>query len=287
MELLVRTEQRLGVRVPETLAQKAETPAEWVRSLFESDDPRHSERPAICQPGDAPTPFTQAENFVEVLREQAQRNPDRVQTHLLDEGQIEEITYGRLLDRAQQVADGLAALGLKRNEAVAVMLPTCPDFFYAFLGIALAGGIAVPIYPPARPNEIEEYVRRQRSFCATRGCGSHLVRRRESGVASDAARCSESARGYDGGRSAGTGGRAPRARVKPADTFFIQYTSGSTGDPKGVVLTHDNVLANVRCIGWAVEARPDDAVVSWLPLYHDMGLIGSWLFSVFFAFPSR
>ncbi len=286
VELLVRTEQRLGVRVPETLAQKAETPAEWVRSLFESDEPRHSERPAICQPGDAPTPFTQAENFVEVLREQAQRNPDRVQTHLLDEGQIEEITYGRLLDRAQQVADGLAASGLKRNEAVAVMLPTCPDFFYAFLGIALAGGIAVPIYPPARPNEIEEYVRRQTlilrnagvrfliSFDAVRAVSQVMqlgVPSLQEVTTADALRA----------RAAG----APRARVKPADTFFIQYTSGSTGDPKGVVLTHDNVLANVRCIGWAVEARPDDAVVSWLPLYHDMGLIGSWLFSVFFAFP--
>ena len=67
--------------------------------------------------------------------------------------------------------------------------------------------------------------------------------------------------------------------------LFILYTSGSTGDPKGVVLTHDNVLANVRGIGWAVDARPDDAVVSWLPLYHDMGLIGSWLFSVYHGFP--
>ena len=286
VELLVRTEQRLGVRVPETLAQRAETPAEWVRSLFESDEPQHSERPEIRQPGDAPPPWTQAESFVEVLHEQAQRNPDRVQTHLLDEGQIEQITYGRLLDRAQQVADGLAASGLKRNEAVAVMLPTCADFFYAFLGIALAGGIAVPIYPPARPNEIEEYVRRQTlilrnaevrfliSFDAVRAVSQVMqlgVPSLQEVTTADALR----ARAAD----------ALGARVEPADTFFIQYTSGSTGNPKGVVLTHENVLANVRGIGWAVKAQPDDAVVSWLPLYHDMGLIGSWLFSVFFAFP--
>ena len=286
VELLVRTEQRLGVHVPETLAQRAETPAEWVRSLFESDEQRDSERPPIRQPGNAPPPWTQAESFVEVLREQAQRNPDRVQVHLLDEGQIEEMTYGRLLDRAQQVADGLAASGLKRNEAVAVMLPTCTDFFYAFLGIALAGGIAVPIYPPARPNEIEEYVRRQTlilrnaevrfliSFDAVRTVSQVIqfgIPSLQEVTTADVLRA----------RAAG----APRARVEPAETFFIQYTSGSTGNPKGVVLTHENVLANVQGIGWAVEAQPDDAVVSWLPLYHDMGLIGSWLFSVFFAFP--
>ena len=286
VELLVRTEQRLDLRVPETLAQRAQTPAEWVRSIFESDEPQHTERPPIHQPGDAPPPWTQAESFDEVLREQAQRNPDRVQVHLLDGGRIEEITYGHLLDQAQQVADGLAASGLKRNEAVAVMLPTCSDFFYAFLGIALAGGIAVPIYPPARPNEIEEYVRRQTlilrnaevrfliSFEAVRAV-SHVM---QLGVPS-----LREVTTADALRSRAAG--APHVRVEPADTFFIQYTSGSTGNPKGVVLTHANVLANVQGIGWAVEAKPDDAVVSWLPLYHDMGLIGSWLFSVFFAFP--
>ncbi|MDE3217130.1 MAG: AMP-binding protein, partial [Gemmatimonadota bacterium] len=58
---------------------------------------------------------------------------------------------------------------------------------------------------------------------------------------------------------------------------LIQYTSGSTGDPKGVVLTHANLLANIRAIADGVDMRPTDAIVSWLPLYHDMGLIGAWL----------
>jgi acyl-CoA synthetase (AMP-forming)/AMP-acid ligase II len=65
--------------------------------------------------------------------------------------------------------------------------------------------------------------------------------------------------------------------LRDADaTAFIQYTSGSTGDPKGVVLSHANLLANIRAIGAAVRAGSDDVFVSWLPLYHDLGLIGGW-----------
>src|SRR5512141_3522801 len=66
---------------------------------------------------------------------------------------------------------------------------------------------------------------------------------------------------------------------------LIQYTSGSTGDPKGVVLTHANLLANIRAIGQAIDVKPDDVLVSWLPLYHDMGLISMWLASLYFAIP--
>ncbi|MGH9434142.1 MAG: AMP-binding protein, partial [Terriglobia bacterium] len=87
------------------------------------------------------------------------------------------------------------------------------------------------------------------------------------------------------GTLAARGANTGTVAARPSDIAFIQYTSGSTGDPKGVVLTQSNVLANVRGIGWSVNFRPTDMVVSWLPLYHDMGLIGSWLFSVYFGAP--
>jgi 1-acyl-sn-glycerol-3-phosphate acyltransferase len=81
----------------------------------------------------------------------------------------------------------------------------------------------------------------------------------------------------------GTAGLPTKA--EPETTALLQYTSGSTGDPKGVVLSHANLLANIRAMGEAMEAGPADVFVSWLPLYHDMGLIGAWLGSLYFAAP--
>src|SRR6202158_1119513 len=78
-----------------------------------------------------------------------------------------------------------------------------------------------------------------------------------------------------------TGIRARRS----SDIALLQYTSGSTGDPKGVILTHANLLANMRAIGEALQMGPGDVGVSWLPLYHDMGLIGAWLTLLHYGMP--
>ncbi|MEX2302850.1 MAG: AMP-binding protein [Bryobacterales bacterium] len=285
VELLVRVESRFHRRLPDDFAQRAETVSDWITAI-EGGTVSTAARYPIHQPGDAPPPPESALSFTGILQGRAQAHPERVQIHLLEEHGGQQISYGKLIERASLVAAGLRAAGLKRNETVAIMLPTGADFFYAFFGVMLAGGIAVPIYPPARANQIEEYVNRQVlilqnaevrfliSFDQVRAAARIMRLKLPSliGVTTVAALSER-------GRTAAI------PNETPVDTFFIQYTSGSTGNPKGVVLSHSNVLANVRGIGRAVQARPDDAVVSWLPLYHDMGLIGSWLFSVYHGFP--
>jgi 1-acyl-sn-glycerol-3-phosphate acyltransferase len=77
--------------------------------------------------------------------------------------------------------------------------------------------------------------------------------------------------------------QAPASSCAPTDTALLQYTSGSTGQPKGVVLTHAHLLANIRAMGGALGVNPADVFVSWLPLYHDMGLIGAWLGSLYYG----
>ena len=288
VELLVRVEAAAGVRLPDGTAQSAETPGEWAAAVLAAEiagGPR-SRFPIVQPAREAGPPPADAVTFAEVLRGHVDRDPARVQIHLLDQDDGEDIAYGRLYERSAEVAAGLVASGLKPGETVAVMLPTCADFFYAFLGAMLAGGIAVPIYPPARPSQIEEYVRRQTLIL--RNAGVRFL------ISFDRVRAVSKAMEFSlpalrevvtAAELAGRGRAAGGIAAEPSEIFFLQYTSGSTGNPKGVTLTHANVLANVRAIGWAVEAAPDDAVVSWLPLYHDMGLIGSWLFSLYYGFP--
>ncbi|HEX5481416.1 MAG TPA: AMP-binding protein [Terriglobia bacterium] len=291
VELLVRLEARFKTRLPEEAAQEAESPGDWARTIFDgaksSGAAGGGGRYPIAQPArDAPEAPASATAWPDVLKRHAQIEPDRVQVHLLEEDSGRDISYGQLLETASRVAAGLRDAGLRRDETVAIMLPTCADFFYAFFGVMLAGGVAVPIYPPARADKIEEYVRRQVlilknaevrfliSFDRVRAV-SQLMRL---SIPSLVEVTSVEALGR-------SGAKLPAQGVSPSEIAFIQYTSGSTGDPKGVVLTHANVLANVRGIGWSVGFRPDDYVVSWLPLYHDMGLIGAWLFSVYHGAP--
>jgi acyl carrier protein len=288
VELLMRVERRFGKRLPDEVAQRADSLQEFLAAVeAEPSATAEQQRYAIRQPTVvAPPPPKDAASFAEVLRRFAESDPERVQIHLLEEDLGQDITYGQLYQRASDVAAGLVARGLKPGETVAIMLPTGADFFYSFFGVTLAGGIAVPIYPPARPKQIEEYVRRQLGILRNAQV-RFLISWPQAKVVADVMRVGLPSLidVTSAGELAAEGRMRPGRLPDAADTFFIQYTSGSTGNPKGVTLTHANVLANVKGIGWAVKARPDDAVVSWLPLYHDMGLIGSWLFSVYHGYP--
>jgi fatty-acyl-CoA synthase len=288
VELLIRSEARFNTHLPDEIAQEAETPADLVRAVLEGGrKAAPKERYQIIQPArEAPPPPKDAETLVEVLNRHAEIEPDRVHIHLLEEDWGQDITYRDLLTSASKVAAGLRAAGLKPNDTVAIMLPTCAEFFQAFFGVLLAGGTAVPIYPPARPDKIEEYVRRQVAILRNAEVRILIGFDRVKAV-SKIMRVSIpsliDATTVEALREAGE--RAPRVVCDPAEIAFIQYTSGSTGDPKGVMLKHSNILANVQGIGTSVKVRPTDFGVSWLPLYHDMGLIGSWLFCLFYAVP--
>ncbi len=289
VELLVRLERTLGVRLPEEGVRSARTPADWARiakSGGVAPSPKDG-RWTIRQPArGAHAPPAEAPTIADVLWRQAERDPARVHIHLLDGDGGRDISHADLLDGASRVAAGLAASGLRRGETVAIMLPTGAEFFSSFLGVMLAGGIAVPIYPPMRASQIESYIERQSRILRNAAVRFLITFDRVRTVANALRGRLPSLRELLGaGELAGRGRGMQAPSVTPAETCFIQYTSGSTGDPKGVMLTHSNVLENIKGIGFAVEVRPSDAVVTWLPLYHDMGLIGSWLFSLYHGLP--
>lgn len=226
-----------------------------------------------------------AQTLVEVLQWHVKEHPDRPHIQLYqDDGKGEVITYSQLKERSLKVAFGLQQLGLRPSQAVAIMLPTSADYFYSFFGILMAGGIPVPIYPPARPSQLEEHMQRHTKILDNCEAGILIT-------VPEARQVAKILKSYvQNIEEIVTVTQLSASRTTPAlpllnanDTAFIQYTSGSTGDPKGVILTHANLLANIRSMGKAVNASSKDVFISWLPLYHDMGLIGAWFGSLYHA----
>jgi 1-acyl-sn-glycerol-3-phosphate acyltransferase len=166
------------------------------------------------------------------------------------------------------------------------MLPTGVDFLRAFLGILVAGAIPVPLYPPVRLARIEDYLRRQVGILSNAGARllitvpeATAVARMLKGVLGSELRVTTA------DELTRKGEPATAVSGSASDPALIQYTSGSTGAPKGVLLDHGALLANMRAIAAHVRLKPDDVGVSWLPLYHDMGLIGTWLNCLYHGVP--
>lgn len=293
IELLTRLEREFGVTLSDSDMAAAETPRDLLRAV-EASTPgaRTVEAGAAVSRTTAedstggPVPANTG-TLVDALLWHAEAHPDRTHVHLLDEASgPRELGYGELLDQSLVVAAGLRARGFEPGQAAAIMLPTGVEYFFSFFGILLAGGIPVPIYPPARISQIEDHFRRHARILGNAGArflitfdqAKQVTRLLASQVDTlDHVVTVEELKGGD------------RPDVVPNvdgnSVAFLQYTSGSTGSPKGVVLTHANVLSSLDSMRQALAAEPSDVFVSWLPLYHDMGLIGAWLGSLVVGFP--
>jgi 1-acyl-sn-glycerol-3-phosphate acyltransferase len=288
VELLLRLEDAFGVRLSDAVMADAESPRDLVSAILSAAPAVPEPVPAVQRmPGAGAAAPESVRTLVEALRWHADADPARIHVFLREEdGHERPISYGELVRESAAVAAGLHARGIEAGDRVAIMLRSEAAFFSAFFGALMAGGVPVPIYPPFRPERIEEYGRRQIGIL--RNAEARLLI-----TFSEAERVANLLRARVPSllavtvteRLAQPGAPAPVIRLGAGDPALIQYTSGSTGDPKGVLLTHANLLANIRAIGDAIAIRPDDVAVSWLPLYHDMGLIGTWLGALYFGVP--
>jgi 1-acyl-sn-glycerol-3-phosphate acyltransferase len=288
VELLVRLEQRYGVRLPDAVMEEAVSPRDLVTAIQGAEPPGVEAVPPPRSPiGEATPAPAGARSLVDALAWHAQASPERVHVFLRDEdGKERPITYGSLWQRAHGVAASLRERRLGRGDTVAIMLRTEAAFFHAFFGVLLAGAVPVPIYPPFRRDLIEDYARRQVGILRNAAARAIITFPEALRVAALLRSRVPSLRHVVAAPDLERpGGSGAIERGGPSDPALIQYTSGSTGDPKGVLLSHGNLLENIRAIGEAIRVRPDDVTVSWLPLYHDMGLIGSWLGSLYFGIP--
>ena len=291
VELLVRLEKTFNLGLPDQAFAAADTPRELLHLILSATPASTSSAaeavaPAVLESA-AAAPYT-AQTLMDVLYWHIEQHRDRPHIILYDEEhKPTPINYNDLLQGAQSIAAGLRDSELEPGQTVAIMLPTGKAYFFSFLGILLAGGIPVPIYPPARLSQIEDHLHRH-SRILDNARATVLITVTE---AKPVARMLKSQ--APGLRHIATPDdlaipnvEALRtAVVQSHHTAFLQYTSGSTGNPKGVVLSHANLLANLRAMGEMAGVDSNDVFVSWLPLYHDMGLIGAWLGSLYFAYP--
>ena len=288
VELLLRLEQRLGVRLADAVMAEAASPRDLAIAILGAG-PAVPEAPLAAGARMAAgrvAPAT-AGSLQDVLAWHAEQDPERVHVLLREaDGRERPITYGALWNQARAVAAGLRDRRLGGGERVAIMLRTEEAFFQTFFGVLLAGAVPVPIYPPHRRDLIEDYAKRQVGILRNAEPRVLITFAEAQPVATILRPRVPSLRHVIGAGDAPVGeGSVGGLRAAPADPALIQYTSGSTGEPKGVLLSHANLLANIRAIGHAIDVRPDDVAVSWLPLYHDMGLIGSWLAALYFGIP--
>jgi fatty-acyl-CoA synthase len=314
VELLARLETAFGMRLPDRAASEANTPEDLVRAILsapgtaaEDEETGSALRASVTvqklRRAATDEGIFSAETLMDVLRYRAVHDAGRAHLLITEDGDEGErnltLTFGDLFAAGNRCAAELARRGVPAGGRVALMLPTSRAFFVSYAGILLAGAIPVPIYPPFRADRIEEYAARQSAILNNAEVCLLLTFHRAEAVAKllrprvrslsvvvDAEKLIEAADKAPPPSPGAPPLHVTGSRVRRgSDVALLQYTSGSTGDPKGVMLTHTNLLANMRAIGEAVQIAPDDVGVSWLPLYHDMGLIGAWLTLLYFGTP--
>jgi acyl-CoA synthetase (AMP-forming)/AMP-acid ligase II len=194
------------------------------------------------------------------------------------------MTWREIYNDARRIANGLKGLGVVPGDRVLIVLPTCHEFLTVFSGIQMLGAIPVPAYPPSG-FRVETGIKRLAHIArhsGSRVCVTWDVIEPLLGDIAHEARSLE--RVVDVKDLLGS--RINRlANVKPESAAFIQYTSGSTGNPKGVLLSHRNLIANIHAMGQALQINRNDVLVGWCPLYHDMGLIGTFLSAIYWRLP--
>lgn len=223
-----------------------------------------------------------APDLVTLLQRRAAAHPERLWARFLSSGDVDgptvSWTWGELDQRARAVA-AMLQVRCVPGDRVLLLFPPGLDFAAGWFGCLYAGLIAVPAYPP-EPARLDRTLPRLQAIAADAGASAVLTIGMIAGMAEGLGAMAPelaalpwiAADGLPPG--AADGWRRPR--VQTDDIAFLQYTSGSTGAPKGVMVTHGNVLHNSASIEQGFGNRRDvGRGVSWLPMFHDMGLIGN------------
>ncbi|HEV7662290.1 MAG TPA: AMP-binding protein, partial [Chloroflexota bacterium] len=183
---------------------------------------------------------------------------------------VERLSYAEIGALTSDLARRWHGVGVEPGDRVILALPNKRDFALAFLTAVRAGVVPVPVPGPERNAQVDLVMERVRSVAPD--CRPKLVMTAPSLTELCSAAAMVPAVTLDGLASASPD--SATVPIAPEDVAFLQYTSGSTGAPKGIAISHANILANLKAIAGVLRLSNEDVGVSWLPLHHDMGLIG-------------
>lgn len=209
----------------------------------------------------------------DILTLRAQKTPDKVAFIFLKDGETEEekITYRQLYEQAWKVAHSIRSRGIQPGERALLLFPPGLEFVKTLFGCFYAGIYAVPAYPPRKNRSFS------RIISIVNDCNPKVCI-----TVSDICESFEkNFRDVEELRSLlwisvdreSTVSMDFTYMIKPDDTAFLQYTSGSTATPKGVIISHRNLMRNLEFLRKCYELTPETKSVHWLPVFHDMGLI--------------
>ncbi len=218
------------------------------------------------------------QNFVELLKFQSDQTPNKVAFRFLGNGEeeTEKLTYGELDRRSRAIASRLQCI-ISPGERALLIYPSGLNFIAAFFGCLYAGVVAVPAYPPKPNRGMERYqsIVHDAQLTVVLTTAALAVTLKDQICQSTQMRDLRWLTTDDIDINDATHWKQPL--VEEEDLAFLQYTSGSTGAPKGVMISHRNLIQNSAAINHCFQDTPDSVGVSWLPPYHDMGLIGGVL----------
>jgi len=223
-------------------------------------------------------PSTRSSSFTEIIRHRSTEEPDAlVYTFLTRGDETVPVTCAELDHRARTIAAWLQQLGVS-GERVLLVYPQGLDFVSALYGCLYAGAIAVPAYPP-HTTQTARTISRLATIIGDASPSLALVAPEFAGAMEGLRRTigrERSLRCLPLPEDTGCSEKEWKpVRVRPSDVVLLQYTSGSTADPKGVIITHSNLLSNCEHMKRAYGLQRGQCCVSWLPPFHDMGLIGA------------
>lgn len=221
------------------------------------------------------SPETLWSTLVDVLQWRGSNQPHKTAYIYLSDGESTEetLTYSQVDQQAKAIAHSLHNQNLK-GENVLLMYHSGLEFISAFFACLYAGVTAIPVYPPKK----NSHATRLDSIISTSHAKAILTTEKIETIKKDTSEALESLPWITTDTvSQADAAHYKRPNIALNDTAFLQYTSGSTSAPKGVMVTHENIMENEKMIKEAFQHTSESIVVGWLPIFHDMGLIGNLL----------